>query len=109
TDTNTQESTARGPPQRHECPDPPDHQMPDEINALNAERPQHALNGVGQPLWIAGPYLLGRPAMPRQIQSDDAPPRRQNRLGEHPGVEIGAKAVHQQYRALATLAEFEVT
>ena len=46
--------------------------------------------------------------MPRQIQRDDPPPFSQSGLGEHPGVEIGAKPVQQQDRDTVAFAEREI-
>jgi hypothetical protein len=46
--------------------------------------------------------------VPRQVQGDDPAPFRQYRLGEHPGVEVGAKAVQQQDRDAVALAHFEI-
>src|ERR1700720_623288 len=78
------------------------------MDALDAERACRALDGVRQMSGIAGADFLGRTAMPWQIQCDHPPSLRQSRLGEHPGIEVGAKAVQQQDRDTVAFAELEI-
>src|SRR5215472_17794945 len=70
--------------------------MPDEMDPLDAERIQRALGGLAQAFDVTRPGFFARSAMTRQIQRDDAAPFCKSGLCEHPGIEIGAKAVQQQ-------------
>jgi len=96
------------PPRCHECRDRSAHRMSDQVNPLHVQRFQRALDGIGQVFRVARTDVLGRSAMPRQVQRNSAPSCRQSGLGEHPGIDIGAKAMHQQHRGPVTLAEIEI-
>jgi len=42
--------------------------MSDQVNPLDSDRFQRALDGIGQVFRVASTDFLGRTAMPRQIQ-----------------------------------------
>ena len=77
------------------------------MTSPDAEFAQCVLDGIGKVFGVAGTHFLGRSAMPRQIQCDDAPSFGQRGLGEHPGIEVGAEAVHEHNRCGVAVAEIQ--
>ncbi len=61
-----------------------------------------------QRVGVAGTDILGRSAVPRQIQCNRAATVRQRRLREHPAVEVGTEAVQQQGRHGIAAANLQI-
>jgi hypothetical protein len=75
----------------------------DQVGALNADRVEHAENGVSQRFDRAVADVLGRRAVPGQVERVDAVARGHRLLQEQPGVAVAAVAVDEQHH-VAVLA-----
>jgi hypothetical protein len=75
----------------------------DQVGALDADRVEHAENGVSQRFDRAVADVLGRRAVPGQVERVDAVARGHRLLQEQPGVAVAAVAVDEQHH-VAVLA-----
>src|SRR6266567_3606090 len=81
--------------------------MPDQVTPLDAEGGERAVENGGETRRVGTVERLGRAAMARQVERDRAAAFGERRLGEHPAVEVGAKAMHQHDRGRLPGAEIE--
>src|SRR6516162_3672676 len=82
--------------------------MSDEMHPLDAKRRDRFSDNRGEACGIGLIQLLCRTAMPWEIECQDPPPFGEGGLCEHPGVEVGTKAVEQQDSDTRSFAELDI-
>src|SRR5712691_8057498 len=81
--------------------------MADEVAPLDAKGSERAVDDRREARFIGAIEHFCRAAMARQVERDHTPSLGERRLGEHPAVEVGAEAMHQQNRNRLSGAEVE--
>ena len=84
------------------------HRMADEMHLIDRERGERAIEIGRKARAVNRPVeRLGRAAMAGQVERNRAAGLGEGRLVKHPGIEVGAKAVHEQDRDRVAGAEIE--